>query len=238
VALIFRATWPRDRMSILHIAIAGVLMQAAYLGGVFMSIHLGLPAAVTALVVGLQPIITALLAGWWLRERVSRYQWIGLALGFCGVALVVTHGRVGLNSDWPTIALLPAAVSLISITLGTLYQKRFCPSFDLRSGAVIQFAASALVTLPIAAGTETLHIEWSTQFIFALSWLVFMLSIGAISVLNVLIRRGTAVRVTSLFYLTPAVTALMAWALFGETMQMPAIAGLAIAALGVWLARR
>jgi drug/metabolite transporter (DMT)-like permease len=238
-ALIFRAPWPRDRRAVLHIAVAGVLIQATYLGGVFMSIKAGLPAALSALVVGLQPVITALAAGWLLGERVTRQQWLGLVLGFCGVALVVTHSRTpGLGHAWPMIALLPAVVALAGITLGTLYQKRFCPSFDLRSGAVIQFGASALLTLPVALSIESLHIEWSGQFIFALGWNVVMLSVVAISLLNVLIRRGRAVKVTSLFYLTPPTTALLAWLMFDETLQGLALLGMALAAFGVWLSRR
>jgi drug/metabolite transporter (DMT)-like permease len=236
---IFRAPWPENRRGVLHIAIAGVLIQATYLGGVFMAIHQGLPAGLTALIVGLQPIVTALAAGWLLREKVTRAQWIGLALGFIGVVMVVTHSRApGLSNTWTLNALWPALAALVGITLGTVYQKRFCPKFDLRTGAVIQFSASLLLTLPIAAATETLHIDWSGQFIFAWLWAVLMLSVTAISVLNILIRRGTAVRVTSLFYLTPAVTALLAWLLFRESLQALALLGMAIAVFGVWLSRR
>lgn len=238
-ALAFRAPWPRSPRAVLHIAIAGVLIHATYLGGVFMSIKLGLPAALSALVVGLQPIITALGAGWLLKEQVNRQQWIGLALGFLGVALVVTHSRnPGLGQDWPLAALVPAVVALAGITLGTLYQKRFCPSFDLRSGAVIQFIASALVTLPVALDTEHMQIDWHGEFVFALLWLVLMLSVGAVSLLNLLIRRGTAVKVTSLFYLTPPTTALIAWLMFGDMLQGLALVGMGLAVLGVWLSRR
>jgi len=172
-------------------------------------------------------------------KKLTRAQWIGLALGFIGVAMVVTHSRApGLSNTWTLNALWPALAALVGITLGTVYQKRFCPKFDLRTGAVIQFSASLLLTLPIAAATETLHIDWSGQFIFAWLWAVLMLSVTAISVLNILIRRGTAVRVTSLFYLTPAVTALLAWLLFRESLQALALLGMAIAVFGVWLSRR
>jgi drug/metabolite transporter (DMT)-like permease len=204
-----------------------------------MAIHQGLPAGLTALIVGLQPIVTALAAGWLLRENVSRAQWAGLALGFCGVTLVVLYSRApGLSNAWSMSALWPALAALAGITLGTVYQKRFCPRFDLRTGAIIQFSASLLLTLPIAAATETLHIDWSGQFIFAMSWAVLMLSVTAISVLNILIRRGTAVHVTSLFYLTPPTTALIAWLLFDESLQALALLGMALAAFGVWLSRR
>jgi len=237
-ALVFRAPWPKDPRRILHIAVAGVLMQAIYLGGVFLAIQHGLPAALTSLIVGLQPIITALTAGFFLGERVSRMQWMGLALGFAGVLLVVTNSRSpGFGQSWSWLAILPALIALAAITLGTLYQKRFCPSFDLRSGAVIQFAASLVVTVPVALAFEPRPIEWASPFMFALAWLVLLLSLGAISLLNVLIRRGSVVKVTSLFYLTPGVTALCAWWLFDERLGVLAILGMVLGAFGVWLAR-
>lgn len=236
---LFRAPWPRDWRSVMHIAVAGVLMQAVYLGGVFVAIGQGLSAALTALIVGLQPILTALFAGMLLGERVTRAQWAGLALGFVGVALVVLHSRTpGLPAEWQASAMWPAVLALVGITAGTLYQKRFCPSFDLRSGGVIQFAASLLVTLPLAFATETMQVDWAPELVFALAWLVLMLSLGAISLLNLLIRRGTAVNVTRLFYLTPPTTAVIAWLVFGETLQALAWLGMAVAAFGVWLSRR
>lgn len=237
-AWLLRAPWPREWRQVMHIAVAGVLMQATYLDGVFVAIQHGLPAALTSLIVGLQPILTALAAGYLLGEQVSRRQWFGLLLGFGGVLLVVLNSRnPGLGNPWALTALWPAVIALLGITLGTLYQKRFCPSFDLRSGAVIQFSASLLVTLPLALHFEPQPIIWQPQFIFALLWLVLMLSVVAISLLNILIRRGSAVRVSSLFYLTPAVTAVLAWALFGERLGVLAVLGMAIAAAGVWLAR-
>lgn len=237
-ALLFRAPWPRQGRLVLHVAVAGVLIQATYLGGVFVAIQQGLPAALTSLIVGLQPILTAVLAGSLLGEAVSRKQWSGLALGFAGVVLVVMNSRTpGLGNSWAWSALWPALIALAGITLGTLYQKRFCPSFDLRSGAVIQFAASLLVTLPLALAFEPRAIEWSGTFVFALLWLVLMLSLGAISLLNLLIRRGSAVKVTSLFYLTPGVTALCAWLLFDERLGALAVLGMGLGAFGVWLAR-
>ena len=134
--------------------------------------------------------------------------------------------------------LLPAVIALIGITAGTLYQKKFCPSFDWRTGSIIQFVPSLLVTAALAAMTETMQVRWTGQFVFALAWLVLVLSLGAVSLLNVLIRRGSAVNVASLFYLTPPTTALIAWALFGETLTGLAMAGMALVAIGVWLARR
>ena len=137
-----------------------------------------------------------------------------------------------------THMLTPALAALLGITAGTLYQKRFCPRFDLRTGSVMQFLPSLVVTLLVASQTETMEIEWTGDFVFALGWLVMVLSIGAISLLNLLIRSGSAVNVASLFYLTPPTTALIAWAMFDETLSALAIAGMAIAVAGVWLARK
>ena len=238
VALVFRASWPATRQEWLHIGFSGVLLHAVYLGGVFMAIHRGLPAGITALVVGMQPLLTALGAGWLLGEAVSRRQWLGLVLGLSGVGLVVS-GKFGSQPLAELLpAIVPALVALLGITLGTLYQKRFCPAFDLRTGSLIQFIPSALVTAAAIALFEDAHIEWHGQFVFALAWLVLVLSIGAISLLNLLIRSGSAVNVASLFYLTPPTTALIAWAAFGETLSAPALAGLVLAVSGVYLVAR
>lgn len=233
-ALATRAPWPRDARQIFHIAVSGLLVHALYLGGVFVAIKHGLPAGITALVVGMQPLLTACGAGWLLGERVSVRQWLGLALGFVGVALVVSNklGDVALGA-----MLIPAIVALLGITVGTLYQKRFCPRFDLRTGSVIQFLPTAALTAIAAAATETMVIDWAPQFVFALFWLVLVLSFGAISLLNVLIRSGSAVNVASLFYLTPPTTAIIAWAVFGETLGGLALAGMVLAVGGVYLAR-
>lgn len=238
LALATRAPWPRDRRQVFHIGMSGVLVHAFYLGGVFTAIHRGLPAGVTALVVGVQPLLTALGAGWLLKEPVTRRQWLGLALGFAGVAIVVTQ-RPGALGELPAPGtLMPALVALAGITAGTLYQKRFCPSFDLRTGSVVQFLPTLALSALVAARTENLHVQWTGEFVFALGWLVLVLSLGAITLLNLLIRSGSAVNVASLFYLTPPTTALMAWALFGETLSPAGLAGMAIAVGGVWLARR
>ena len=240
LALAMRAPWPASPREALHIGVTGLLVQALYLGGVFMSIHRGLPAGISALVVGMQPLLTAALAGALLGERVSARQWAGLALGFGGVALVVgSKASVdGVDGDALVHMLIPALAALLGITAGTLYQKRFCPRFDLRTGSVMQFLPSLAITALIASQTETLHIEWTGDFVFALGWLVLVLSVGAISLLNLLIRSGSAVNVASLFYLTPPTTALIAWAMFDETLSALAIAGMIIAVSGVWLARK
>lgn len=235
-----RAPWPASPRAALHVGVSGLLVQALYLGGVFLALERGLPAGIVALVVGMQPLLTGASAGALLGERVSPRQWGGLALGFAGIALVV-GSKAAIDGVSPAVLahmLTPALAALLSITAGTLYQKRFCPSFDLRTGSVLQFLPSLVLTLLIARQTETMVIDWQGEFIFALLWLVLVLSIGAISLLNLLIRSGSAVNVASLFYLTPPTTALIAWAVFGETLSLLALAGMAVAVTGVWLARR
>lgn len=234
-ALLAGAPWPRTARAWGHLAVAGMLMQAMYLGGVFVAIKQGLPAGMVSLLVGLQPLLTALLAMAMLREQVNFRQWLGLALGIAGTLLVLS-GRI--EGGFALTGVLPALAALLGITLGALYQKRFCPHFDWRTGSVVQFLAAALVTLPMALVFEGLQIQWTGEFIFALGWLVFVLSLGAISLLNYLIRHGSAVNVASLFYLTPPVTALIAWALFDERLSLISLIGLGVAVIGVALVRK
>ncbi|WP_434514745.1 DMT family transporter [Dechloromonas sp. ARDL1] len=235
IALATRAPWPARRSDWLHIGISGSLVHAVYLGGVFVAIKHGLSAGITALVVGMQPLLTGLGSGWLLGEKVTARQWGGLALGFVGVGMVVS-GKLGDGALGPM--LIPAVVALLGITAGTLYQKRFCPKFDLRSGSVIQFVPTAIVTAIAVALFEDYRIDWSGHFLFALGWLVLVLSLGAISLLNLLIRSGSAVNVASLFYLTPPTTALIAFVVFGETLTLTAIIGMLVAVGGVYLVAR
>jgi drug/metabolite transporter (DMT)-like permease len=237
-ALVSHAPWPQEPRQWFHIGVSGLFVHAIYLGGVFIAIGHGLPAGVTSLVVGLQPILTAIGAGLLLRERVSPRQWIGLALGFTGVALVVGKKLVWDEGMPLAPMLLPAFAALLGITIGTLYQKRFCPRFDLRSGAVIQFVPAAALTFFCISVWTGFRVESSSEFMFALGWLVFVLSIGAISLLNLLIRQGSAVNVASLFFLTPPTTALIAWGMFGETLSGAALVGMCIAVAGVYLSRQ
>ena len=233
VVLLTRAPWPRGR--VLHVALAGLLLQAGYLGGVWSAIKIGMPAGLTALIVGLQPILTAFAAPL-VGERVTPRQWLGLVLGLSGVALVV-YARLSLHALAPSAVLL-CVLALLSITAGTLYQKRFCPQFDLRTGTVIQFGASILVLLPLAVLEEGFDyrlatIHWTPQFTGALLWSILALSIGAIFLLFRLISRNDATRVTSLLYLTPPTTALMAWLMFGEALSPLGLLGMAVAVMGV-----
>jgi drug/metabolite transporter (DMT)-like permease len=235
VAVVTRAPWPSAPKTWFHIGVAGLLLHGVYLGGVFIAISRGLPAGVTSLVVGMQPLLTAAGAGWLLQETVLRRQWLGLLLGLSGVGLVV-FGKVG--TGFGAAALWPAIAALIGITAGTLYQKRFCPPFDWRTGAIAQFLPTAVATFVIAVFTESFHVEWTGEFVFALGWLVLVLSIGAVSLLNWLIRHSDAVNIASLFYLVPPCTALVAWLLFGEAFTGLALVGMALTVGGVYLARK
>jgi drug/metabolite transporter (DMT)-like permease len=228
---ITRPPWPQ-RAGVLHNVVAGLLMQGLYLGGVFVAIYHGLPAGLAALVVALQPVLTSTLANRWLGERVALHQWIGLLLGLVGVFLVVQGKTAGETSALGWAAIF---VALIGITIGTLYQKRFAGGVDWRSGLLIQYAASGLLFGAGAYLFETRAVQWTPEFLFALGWLVFVLSLGAIWLLYFMIRRSAATRVVSLFYLTPPVTALMAWALFDERLGPLALLGMAICVAGVFL---
>lgn len=231
LAVVTRARWPGSGRQAAHIAVAGTLLHGGYLGGCFAAVYHGMPAGVVALLVGLQPVLTATAAARLLDEHVTRVQWFGLALGFGGVVLVLWN-KVGLDQVTP-VSLGWGILALASITTGTVYQKRYCPSFDMRTGSVIQFSASLALLLPLAFALETRDVRWTGEFIFALGWLVIVLSVGAISLLFHLIRHGEATRVSSLFYLTPATTAVMAYLMFNETLSVTALLGMAAAITGV-----
>ena len=234
VVLIWRAPWP-NQSQIIHIAIACALLQAGYVGGVWAAVKEGMSAGLTALIVGLQPILTAWFAAW-IAEKVTPKQWLGLVLGLLGVGLVV-WAKLSLTG-MSHLSLVFIVIALLSITMGTLYQKKYCSQFDLRTGSVIQFAASALICLPLMFLFETREIVWAPELILSLIWAVLALSIGAISLLFVMIRNGEATRVTSLMYLTPPTTAIMAWLLFNEPITWTIILGIVITMSAVILVNR
>jgi drug/metabolite transporter (DMT)-like permease len=236
ISIITRAPWPATRMGVVHIAVAGLLVHATYLSGVLFSIKLKLPLGFVAMIAGLQPILTAVFAHWLLGERLNFKQWSGMALGLLGVLLVILSKFTLNTTNWPALA--AAGVALVGITFGTLYQKRFCSSMDLRTGGVIQYSATGVILALLAGLTETREIVWSTQFVLAISWLAIVLSIGAIGLLYVMIRRGAASKVASLFFLTPSVTAVMAFVLFGEALSWLGVMGLAVTAIGVAMVMR
>jgi drug/metabolite transporter (DMT)-like permease len=234
LVLLMRAPWPSGKVG--HIALAGVLVQAGYLGGVWCAIKIGMPAGLSALIVGMQPILTAFAAPL-IGEKVRGRQWLGLAFGIGGVGLVVANKISLIGLTWHSIAL--CLLALASITVGTMYQKRHCPQFDLRTGTLIQFAASLAVVLPLAVAFEHLTpalqtVQWTPRFVGALLWSILALSIGAIFLLFALIRKSAATSVTSLLYLTPPTTALMAWIMFGEAFSLTGVAGMLLAVIGVY----
>jgi drug/metabolite transporter (DMT)-like permease len=231
-----RAVWPQGRQQWLHLSVTGVLMHAGYLGGVWAAVKGGLGAGTAALVVGLQPVLTAL----WVSasgqgQRVSARQWLGLALGLAGLVLVVWQ-RLGAG-EVNMVNLALVVMALVSITAGTLYQKRFVRPCDVRTAGAVQLGAAFVVTTPFAlleGGSFTLHPE----LLGAMAWSVLVLTLGGSSLLYLLIQRGAATRVTSLMYLVPPCTAVLAWLLFGETLTPLVLGGLALTAVGVGLVVR
>jgi drug/metabolite transporter (DMT)-like permease len=233
-ALAARAAWPSDRQQWRHLAVTGVLMHAGYLGGVWAAVKLGMGAGLAALLVGLQPVLTAV----WISSRggsVSSRQWSGLVLGFLGLALVVWH-KLGVGEINQANVLL-ALLALLSITAGTLYQKRYLAPCDVRTANLAQLAAALVVTLPLAL-LETEAVQWNGQLLGALAWSVLALTLGGSSLLYLLIQRGAATAVTSLLYLVPPCTALMAWLLFDEAISFLTVLGMGLAAAGVSLVVR
>jgi drug/metabolite transporter (DMT)-like permease len=229
-----RLPWPRTWRDWRDGLVAGTLLHGFYLGGVFWSVKHGLPAGIAALVAGLQPLVTALLARPLLGEAVSGRRWAGIGLGFMGASLVVLpklgHGGV------PPLALFVCLLGMLSITLGTFWQKRTGGALDLRVNAAVQFMGAAAVTLPLVLLTEEGRMDPTLPLLGALAWAVFGLSIGAIGLLLFLIRQGAVVGVATLLYLVPPVAALMAFGLFGETLDLVQIVGMGLAALGVAVA--
>ncbi|WP_444814685.1 DMT family transporter [Variovorax flavidus] len=230
-----RVAWPRDRVQWGHLAVTGVLMQAGYLGGVWAAVRVGMGSGLIALLVGIQPVLTAV----WMSMNggtITRRQWAGLFLGFLGLVLVVSR-KLGQGGEVSVLTMGLALMALLSITAGTLYQKRFVAPCDVRSANAIQLAAALLVTLPFAL-LEADSIQWNLASGGAMAWSVLALSLGGSSLLYILIQRGTATAVTSLLYLVPPCTAVMAWLLFAEPITVVTLAGIATTAVGVSLVVR
>lgn len=233
--------WPRTRSQWLHLAVTGVLMHAGYLGGVWAAVKAGMGSGLSALIVGIQPVLTAV----WLSSvggqgaQVSRRQWMGLLLGFAGLVLVVSRkfgaGGPGDQASWVNLSF--AVMALFSITAGTLYQKRFVQPCDVRSANTAQLAAALLVTLPLTL-LESEPMRWNAELAGAMAWSVLGLTLGGSSLLYLLIQRGAAATVSSLMYLVPPCTALIAWLLFDEPITAITLAGIALTAFGVSLVVR
>jgi drug/metabolite transporter (DMT)-like permease len=236
LAFLMKSHWPSPVMA-LHTAVTGLLVHGFYLGGVFYAIEGGMPAGVAALIVGLQPLVTAVAAVVVLREGVVIRQWLGLLLGLVGVTLVLWEkmggsGEVGTVPLWP---LVWALIALIGISIGTVYQKRFGQGVGLVPGTFIQYCAAGLFFALGAGLLETGEVTWDIQLLLAMGWLVLGLSVGAVLLLMLLIRRGAASQVASLFYLVPPVTALEAYLLFDERLGVLALIGGVLTVLAVAL---
>ena len=238
-----RAVWPASRKQWLHLGVTGVLMHAGYLGGVWIAVKGGMGSGLAALIVGLQPVLTALWVSWIASgddaqgdQKVTMHQWMGLALGLGGLLLVVSR-KFGTGQEVTALTLAATVIALFSITAGTLYQKRFVQPTDVRTANVIQLFAALVITLPFTF-LEAEAINWNPHFIGAMAWSVLALTLGGSSLLYLLIQRGAATAVTSLLYLVPPTTALMAWMLFDELITTATIVGTVMTAIGVSLVVR
>ncbi|MBK3745780.1 DMT family transporter [Paraburkholderia aspalathi] len=233
-ALLSRATWP-TKAALLHAMIAGCLIHGIYLSAIFWAVHQGLPAGMSGLVAGLQPMMITVIAALLLRERPRAQQILGLVIGFIGVAMVVWP-KFSLNTEGTNpVTLMAAFIGVLAISLGTVWQKRFGGAIDLKTGTTVQYLAAGALTGIAALLFETQQIIFSPQLIFAMVWLVLVLSIGAILALLVMIREGAVSKVASLFYLVPGAAAIMAYFLFGETLSLIQIGGMLVTTLGVAL---
>lgn len=237
VAVASGAPWPRTGRGWRDGLVAGILLHGGYLGGVFWAVKHGLPAGIAALVAGLQPLATGMLVGPLLGERVSRRRWLGIGVGFAGAALVVSP-KLGVAGGVPPVPLLVCLAAMVSITLGTIWQKRTGGGTDVRTNTTVQYCGALALTLPLAILTEEGRLDPVPELWIGLGWAVLGLSIGAIFLLMGLIRRGAVAGVAALLYLVPPVSALMAFALFGETLSGIQIAGMGLAAAGVAIASR
>ncbi len=235
IVLIGRARWPRGA-EIGHSMVAGSLVHGIYLSGVFTAISQGVPAGISALIPGLQPILTSTIANRFMGEKVTKPQWLGLALGLIGVALVLHDRSVTGSGSW--LGWIASLLSLLGITFGTLYQKHYCGRIDWRTGNLVQYVAAGVLFWLGAFGFETREIRWTGELVFAMTWLVLVLSIGAVALMYWLIRRSAATGFASLFYLVPAVTALLAYTLFGEKLDALSVVGMVVCAVGVVLVNR
>ncbi|WP_253650092.1 DMT family transporter [Vibrio sp. Y29_XK_CS5] len=218
-----------------HSCVVGVLIHGFYLGGTYFAISLGMPAGLSSLLVGIQPILTAVLLVVFASEQFKPSQWIGLSLGFVGIAMVLM-GKMEWQSDLhKTLAIVVCLSSLFGITVGTLYQKKYCQQVDMVGGATVQYLAALVMFLPVAMQFETMQVQWTAEFIFTLIWLVVVLSCVAILLLLYMVKNGAASSVASVFYLVPPTTALQAWFAFGESFDWMGIIGFVLAATAVYL---
>lgn len=229
---LFNPKWPKQFISFIHICVTGLLIHCVYLGGVFYAIHSGISASISAIIIGLQPLLTALIAWQWLGESLNRRKVFGTILGLIGILMVI--GAEGISTkgiSYPGIVM--CIISLFAISIGTTYQKRYCGEFDLLPMVAIQFIANAIVLIILAFAFETREVIWDRTFIYALTWLVLVLSVGTSLLLLWLIKHGEAGKIGSLFYLVPPFVTIEAWILFNETFESLAIFGMVACVIGV-----
>ncbi len=240
VALAMGATWPKGR-AILHCIVTGILLHAIYLGGLWWAVRHGLPAGISGLIAGLQPILTALFSPVLVGERISPRRWAGIVCGFLGIALVLEPKLVGVAPAALQAILVPVLVNIgamVAVTLGSFYQKMRLVTGDLRTVTALQYFAACAFTLPFAFALEPMRIEWNLTMVLVLAWSVIALSLGGIGLYLWLIRRGEVSRTATFLYLVPPAVAVEAWLLFGETLTPIQLAGMAVAVAGVLLASR
>ncbi len=241
LALAMGAPWPRGRRAILDCVVTGVLIHAAYLGGVWWAVRHGLPTGISGLIAGLQPILTALFAPMLVGERITLLRWLGILAGFVGIALVLQPKLVGVEPAVLWVVLIPVAVNvagMFAVTFGSFYQKARVVTADLRTVTAVQYVAAFVVTLPFAFALEPMRIEWNLTMALVLGWSVLALSLGGVGLYLLMIRRGEISRVSTFLYLVPALVAIEAWVLFGEALTPIQILGMAVTILGVVLASR
>jgi drug/metabolite transporter (DMT)-like permease len=233
------ARWPATPRDAMHAMMSGVLLHALYLGGVWWAVRHGLSAGLSGLVAALQPIMTAVLAPALVGERIRAGQWLGMILGFAGIALVLSPKLTGtVDLEAASVPILVNVVAMLAVTLGTFYQKRWIPTGDLRTVTALQYVGALIATVPLALLLEPLQITWNTTVILTMAWSVLGLSIGGIGLLLLLIRRGAVSRAAALIYLVPPAVAIEAYFLFGETMTLVQVGGMVLTAAGVALATR
>lgn len=240
-ALLARAEWPRTGMDWVHAFVSGIFIHAFYLAGIWWAVAHGVPASISALMASLQPILSALLAPYVLGERIRALQWLGVTLGFAGLVLVLTPKLLAIDPGQMGTTLWPLGINvlgMISLTVGTFYQKRFVRTGDLRTVTMLQFVASFAVTLPMALLFENMRVTWTPETVVALVWSVVAVSIVSIALLLFLIRNGDVSRSAQLVYLVPPAAAIQAWLLFGERLSAVQLGGMMVTALGVALAVR
>ena len=233
IVLIMRPRWPVSRVELGHVIAAGLIMHAVHLGASHYAQFLGVSAGITAVVLTVQTLLTALVASRWMGERLNHRQWLGIGIGLAGVMLVVWH-KIDIR-EMTLISLCAVIVALLAVTAGTLYQRVFCPEVDLRASALVQFVATAAVLTPLAWIFEDFSVVWTWQLAGSIVFLVIGSSVLAVGALHTLMRRGEATRVTSMFYLPPVVAVALEYALFGVVPTMVSVLGIAITCAGVAL---